>query len=148
MEQFPTGKDLSSWAGVCPGNNRSAGKNKSSRTTGGNPWLRAALTECAWAAAAKKDCFLKGKFWRIVTKSGGEKARAIFVACGTSATPLRAGCVSKSVAIFLGGLLLALADLAAVSRHVTPASCRDAGRRRACPGQLRRHHCLSKTIVL
>ena len=44
MQQFPTAKDLSSWAGVCPGNNRSAGKNKSSRTTGGNPWLRSALT--------------------------------------------------------------------------------------------------------
>jgi transposase len=83
MEQFPTGKDLSSWAGVCPGNNRSAGKNKSSRTTGGNPWLRAALTECAWAAAAKKDCFLKGKFWRIVTKSGGEKAPAIIAVAHT-----------------------------------------------------------------
>jgi hypothetical protein len=45
MEQFPTGKDLSSRAvESCPGNNRSAGKNKSSRTTNGNPWLRAALT--------------------------------------------------------------------------------------------------------
>jgi hypothetical protein len=77
MEQFPTAKDLSSWAGVCPGNNRSAGKNKSSHTTGGNPWLRSALTECAWAAAAKKNCFLKDKFWRITSKSGGHKAPAI-----------------------------------------------------------------------
>ena len=83
MEQFPSARDLSSWAGVCPGNNRSAGKNKSSRTTGGNPWLRAALTECAWAAAATKDCFLKGKFWRIVTKSGGEKAPAIIAVAHT-----------------------------------------------------------------
>jgi transposase len=77
MRQFPTAKDLSSWAGVCPGNHRSAGKNKSSRTTGGNPWLRSALTECAWAAASKKNCFLKDKFWRITSKSGGEKAPAI-----------------------------------------------------------------------
>jgi transposase len=77
MEQFPTAKDLSSWAGVCPGNHRSAGKNKSSRTTGGNPWLRSALTECAWAAAARKNCFLKDKFWRITSKSGGRKAPAI-----------------------------------------------------------------------
>jgi len=77
MEQFPSAKDLSSWAGVCPGNNRSAGKNKSSHTTGGNPWLRSALTECAWAAAAKKNCFLKEKFWRITTKSGGKKAPAL-----------------------------------------------------------------------
>ena len=83
MEQFPSAKDLSSWAGVCPGNNRSAGKNKSSRTTGGNPWLRTALTECAWAAAAKKNCFLKGKFWRIASKSGGEKAPAIIAVAHT-----------------------------------------------------------------
>jgi len=77
MEQFSSPQHLSSWAGVCPGNNRSAGKNKSSRTTGGNPWLRCALTECAWAAASKKNCFLKEKFWRITSKSGGKKARAI-----------------------------------------------------------------------
>ncbi len=70
MQQFPTAKDLSSWAGVCPGNNRTAGKNKSSHTTGGNPWLRSALTECAWAAASKKNCFLKDKFWRITSKIG------------------------------------------------------------------------------
>ena len=58
MTQFPSQRNLSSWAGVCPGNNRSAGKNRSSRTTGGNPWWRGALTECAWAAAAKKNCFI------------------------------------------------------------------------------------------
>ena len=77
MSQFPSVRQISSWGGVCPGNNRSAGKNKNSHTTGGNPWLRAALTECAWAAAAKKECFLKEKFWRITTKSGGKKAPAI-----------------------------------------------------------------------
>jgi transposase len=77
MTQFPSQRNLTSWAGVCPGNNRSAGKNRSSRPTGGNPWLRAALTECAWAAAAKKDCFLKEKFWRIATKSGGKKNSAL-----------------------------------------------------------------------
>jgi transposase len=83
MEQFPSSKDLGSWAGVCPGNNRSAGKNKSSRTTGGNPWLRTALTECAWAAAAKKNCFIKEKFWRIVSKSGGKKAPAVIAVAHT-----------------------------------------------------------------
>src|SRR5258707_2262141 len=63
MTQFPSQRNLSSWAGICPGNNRSAGKNRSNRPTGGNRWLRGALT--AWAAAAKKNCFLKEKFWRI-----------------------------------------------------------------------------------
>jgi transposase len=77
MSQFPTEKHFSSWAGVCPGNNQSAGKNKSSHTTGGNPWLRSALTECAWAAANTKGCFLKEKFWRITTKHGGKKPPAV-----------------------------------------------------------------------
>lgn len=77
MQQFPSAKHLSSWAGVCPGNNRSAGKNKSSHTTGGNPWLRSALTECAWAAAATKNCSLKDKFWRVTSRSGGKKAPAL-----------------------------------------------------------------------
>jgi transposase len=83
MSQFPDHKHLSSWAGVCPGNNRSAGKNKSSRTTGGNPWLRSALTECAWAAANKKQCFLKQKFWAITTKSHGKKAPAVIAVAHT-----------------------------------------------------------------
>lgn len=83
MTQFPSEKHLSSWAGVCPGNNRSAGKNRSSHTTGGNPWLRSALTECAWAAAAKKNCFLKDKFWRITARSGGKKPPALVAVAHT-----------------------------------------------------------------
>lgn len=83
MTQFPTQRHLSSWAGVCPGNNRSAGKNRSSRTTGGNPWLRGALTECAWAAAAKKNCFIRDKFWRITTKSEGKKNKALIAVAHT-----------------------------------------------------------------
>jgi transposase len=83
MTQFPSQRNLSSWAGVCPGNNRSAGKNRSSRTTGGNPWLRGALTECAWAAAAKKNCFIREKFWRLTTKSGGKKNSALIAVAHT-----------------------------------------------------------------
>jgi transposase len=83
MTQFPNERHLSSWAGVCPGNNRSAGKNRSSRTTGGNPWLRGALTECAWAAAAKKDCFIREKFWRMITKSAGKKNAALVAVAHT-----------------------------------------------------------------
>jgi transposase len=69
MTPFPSVKNLASWAGVCPGNNRSAGRNKSSRTTGGNPWLRSSLVQCSWPASVKRNCFLKEKFWRIVSKS-------------------------------------------------------------------------------
>src|ERR1700691_2648849 len=77
MGQFGDEGNISSWAGVCPGNNRSAGKNKSSHTNKGNPWLRSALTECAQGAAKKKDCFLKDKFWCITTKHGGKRAPAV-----------------------------------------------------------------------
>jgi transposase len=77
MEQFGDERNISSWAGVCPGNNRSAGKSKSSHTNKGNPWLRSALTECAQGASKKKDCFLKDKFWRITTKHGGKRAPAV-----------------------------------------------------------------------
>jgi len=77
MKQFPSQRQLSSWAGVCPGNNRSAGKSRSSHTTGGNPWLRTALSECAWAASRKNGCFLKEKFWRITTKSKGKRNIAL-----------------------------------------------------------------------
>jgi transposase len=83
MTRFPTRRNLGSWAGICPGNNRSAGKNHSRRPTGGNPWLRGALTECAWAAAAKKDCFLREKFWRLTTKSGGRKNSALVAVAHT-----------------------------------------------------------------
>lgn len=76
LETFPSAKQFCSWVGVCPGNNRTAGRNKSSRTTKGNRWLRATLGECAWAAAKKKDCFLKNKYWRFVTK-GKHPASAI-----------------------------------------------------------------------
>jgi transposase len=77
MEQFGDARHISSWSGVCPGNNRSAGKSKSSHTNKGNPWLRSALTECAQGASKKKDCFLKDKFWRITTKHGGKRAPAV-----------------------------------------------------------------------
>jgi transposase len=81
VKPFASARHFSSWAGVCPGNNRSAGRDLGRRPTGGNPWLRSALTECAWAAAATKDCFLKDKFWRLAGKAqGGKKTALIAVA--------------------------------------------------------------------
>jgi len=80
MKQFGSEKRLSSWAGICPGNSRSAGKNKSSRTTRGNRWLRAALTEAAWAAQAKKRCFIKEKFWKLTTKKHHKAPALVAVA--------------------------------------------------------------------
>jgi transposase len=83
LTAFPSASHLSSWGGVCPGNNRSAGKSKSSRTTKGNPFLRSALTECAWAAAATKNSFLRDKFWRVTSRSGGKKPPAVLAVAHT-----------------------------------------------------------------
>ena len=80
MTQFPSEKHLGSWAGVCPGNSESAGKKKSTQTTKGNRFLKAALTECAWGASRKKGCFLKDKFWRISTKKQKRQPAVVAVA--------------------------------------------------------------------
>jgi len=61
MKQFPDAGHLSSWGGVCPGNNESAGKHKSRHTTHGNPWFRATLTECAWSASRTKGSAFQAK---------------------------------------------------------------------------------------
>jgi len=57
MSRFPTDAHLASWAGVCPGNNESAGKQKSGKTTKGSIYLRSALTQAAWAATHTKGTY-------------------------------------------------------------------------------------------
>ena len=70
MKQFPDAGHLSSWGGVCPGNNESAGKHKSRHTTHGNPWFRATLTECAWSASRTKGSAFQAKYERLKPKLG------------------------------------------------------------------------------
>jgi len=60
MSRFPTPQQLASWAGMCPGNNESAGKHFSGRTRKGNRWLRGALGEAAAAAARTKHTYRHG----------------------------------------------------------------------------------------
>jgi len=74
MNQFPSAKHLSNWAGICPGNNRSAGKKKSSRIKVGNKFLLAALVQAGWAAARKKDSIFQRKFHRWQGRLGEAKA--------------------------------------------------------------------------
>ena len=75
LKTFPSAAHLSSWAGVCPGNTRSAGKERNPHVTHGNRWLRTSLVECAWAASVKKNCFLHDRFWRLA--AGGNRKRAL-----------------------------------------------------------------------
>ncbi len=75
MSRFPSSKHLASWAGVCPGNRESAGKRLSGKPTGGNPWLKAALGEVAWAVARNKTPnYLTEQYRRIARRRGKYKA--------------------------------------------------------------------------
>ena len=74
MARFPTDAHLASWAGVCPGNNESAGKRRSGQTTKGSPYLRAAITQAAWAAAHTKNTYLAAQYHRLIKRMGKNKA--------------------------------------------------------------------------
>ena len=70
MTQFPTAAHLASWAGVCPGNNESAGKRISSKVRKGSPWLRRMACQSAWAAARTKNTYLSAQFKRLAARRG------------------------------------------------------------------------------
>jgi transposase len=74
MSQFPDEAHLSSWAGVCPGNNESAGKKKSGKTQKGNSFLKGALTESAWAASKTKASSYSAIYHNIVRRRGKKRA--------------------------------------------------------------------------
>jgi transposase len=76
---FPSSGHLASWAGICPGNNESAGKRKSGQTARGNPWLKVLLVQCAHAASRSKGTYLKAFYHRIAARRGKKRA-AIAVA--------------------------------------------------------------------
>ena len=76
MSRFPTAAHLASWAGLCPGNNESAGRRLSGRTRKGNAEVRDILTECAWSAG-KTGSYVGAQFHRLhrrFGKTGGGKA--------------------------------------------------------------------------
>ena len=74
MTVFPSDAHLASWAGLCPGNNESAGKQQSGRTPKGNRWLRRTLTEAAWAASRTKGSYFKAQYHRLVPRRGKKRA--------------------------------------------------------------------------
>jgi transposase len=74
MSVFQSVPQLASWAGVCPGNNESAGKRKSSRIPKGNIYLKTALVEAANAAARTKGTYLRDKFYRLKARRGYKRA--------------------------------------------------------------------------
>jgi transposase len=80
VTQFPTARRLSSWAGVCPGNKKRAGKDFRGRITRGNWWLRSTLTKCGWAASRSKKISAAGQV--LTLGVAGKKKAAIAVALG------------------------------------------------------------------
>ena len=74
MSRFPDASHLASWAGMSPGNNESAGKRKTGKTTQGNKHLKSALTEAARAAAKTKDTYLAAQYKRIAARRGKNRA--------------------------------------------------------------------------
>src|SRR3981189_2337149 len=74
MSRFPTAGHLVAWAGLCPGQNESAGKRKPVRLRKGAPWLKTMLVQCAWAAKRKKDSYYKTQFFRLQARRGPQKA--------------------------------------------------------------------------
>jgi transposase len=75
MNVFRTPERLCSWAGMCPGNRKSAGKRKSGKTRKGNRWLRRGLTQTGLAASNSKNSYLRSFYWRIAARRGAKKAR-------------------------------------------------------------------------
>ena len=74
MSQFPTAAHLASWAGICSGNNESAGKRMSGKINKGDSWLMRILIQVAYAAANTKNTYLKDKYHRIAARRGKKKA--------------------------------------------------------------------------
>lgn len=74
MSRFPTAAHLASWAGLCPGNNESAGKRKSGRTRHGDTWLRSIMVQVAWAAARTKNTYLSALYHRLAARRGAKRA--------------------------------------------------------------------------
>jgi transposase len=74
MAVFPSAGHLASWAGMCPGNNESAGKHKTGKTPKANHWLRRALIEAGWAASRSKQTYLSARYRRLAPRRGKRRA--------------------------------------------------------------------------
>jgi transposase len=74
MSVFPSAAQLASWAGLCPGNDQSAGKRRSGRTRKGSKWLSIALTEAAQANTRSRDSYLSAQYRRLRARRGHKRA--------------------------------------------------------------------------
>src|SRR5580658_1993324 len=85
MTRFGSDGHLIAWTGLCASQNESAGKRKRTRLRKGNPWLKTALVQCAWAAKNAKNSYYRAQFLRLKARRGPQKA-----ICAVAASILRA----------------------------------------------------------
>jgi transposase len=74
MARFPSPGHLISWAGLCPRNDESAGKRRSTRVRKSGTWLKTTLVTAAWAAVRVKSSYLHAQFLRLKARRGAKKA--------------------------------------------------------------------------
>jgi transposase len=101
MEQFADAAHLASWAGLCPGNNESAGKQYSGKTRSGNVWLKRVLCQVAGAASHTRNTYFAALFRRIAAKRG--KKRAVLAVAHAILVAAYAMLKNKTTFVDLGG---------------------------------------------
>ena len=74
MTPFPTAGHLSSWAGLCPGNDQTAARPRNGKTTKGRQWLRTTMVQVAWAASHTTDTIFSACYHRWAKRMGKKKA--------------------------------------------------------------------------
>jgi transposase len=74
MTRFPSARHLASWAGLCPGNNQSAGKRRSGKSHRGNRWIKGIMTEIAWAATHTKGSYAASQYRKLAATRGKKRA--------------------------------------------------------------------------
>ena len=117
MSRFPTAGHLSSWAGMCPGNNESAGKHKGAKARRGNVHLKTALVTAATSASRTKSGYLKDKYHRLRARRGGLRAA---VAIGHKILTAAFHMLSEDAPYReLGATYLDLVDRDRVARNLT-----------------------------
>ena len=74
MSRFASSRHLASWAGLCPGNNESAGKRRSGKSHRGNRWIKGVMTEIAWAATRTKNSYSAAQYRKLAGHRGRKRA--------------------------------------------------------------------------
>jgi transposase len=86
MSRFKTEGHLISWAGLCPKNDESAGKRRSTRMKKGAPWLKTTLIQCAWSASRTKGSYLQAQYLRIRSRRGSKTEPSTRTSAQTTST--------------------------------------------------------------